>query len=226
LLLLGGENRVLHRIVLVYLVDKLDIGPTLTELKNFSKLMDPNLKGLSISNSDKIRFEHNKFASPEPFDFGKRQATKKDDDVFHFVTYLHFKKNIYEIDGLQEGPILINEEVERKDWIERVKPAIIQRINLYSLNEIKFNLLAVVPDRREICLEQNMLLENQKKFVLKKLSEGNNQSSSVDIEMTESFPELEGKSVNELNGKLHEIELKLKLNAETITNENEKSEKN
>jgi len=57
------------------------------------------------------------------------------------------------------------------------------------------------------------------------LSEGNNQSSSVDIEMTESFPELEGKSVNELNGKLHEIELKLKLNAETITNENEKSEK-
>jgi len=85
------------------------------------------------------------------------------------VTYLHFKKNIYEIDGLQEGPILINEEVERKDWIERVKPAIIQRINLYSLNEIKFNLLAVVPDRREICLEQNMLLENQKKFVLKKI---------------------------------------------------------
>ena len=42
--------------------DKIDIGPELTEFKNFTKLMDPYMKGLSINNSEKIRVEHNKFS--------------------------------------------------------------------------------------------------------------------------------------------------------------------
>lgn len=128
--------------------DKLEIGNDLNELKNFTKLMDPYMKGLSISNSEKIRSEHNKFAKPEPFIFTQKQKSGEDDDVFHFVAYLHFKDNIYEIDGLKDGPILIVEGVENRNWIESVKPAIINRINLYSNNEIKFNLLALVPDRR------------------------------------------------------------------------------
>ena len=42
--------------------DKLEIGNELTEFKSFTKLMDPYMKGLSISNCEKIRLEHNKFA--------------------------------------------------------------------------------------------------------------------------------------------------------------------
>ena len=42
--------------------DKLEIGNDLTEFKSFTNLMDPYMKGLSISNSEKIRIEHNKFA--------------------------------------------------------------------------------------------------------------------------------------------------------------------
>jgi len=42
--------------------DKLEIGHDLTEFKSFTKLMDPYMKGLSISNCEKIRLEHNKFA--------------------------------------------------------------------------------------------------------------------------------------------------------------------
>ena len=42
--------------------DKLEIGNDLTEFKSFTKLMDPYMKGLSISNSENIRIEHNKFA--------------------------------------------------------------------------------------------------------------------------------------------------------------------
>ena len=34
------------------------------------------------------------------------------------------------------------------DWVNKVKPSIIERINLYATNEIKFNLLSIVPDRR------------------------------------------------------------------------------
>jgi ubiquitin carboxyl-terminal hydrolase L5 len=110
--------------------------------------MDPYTKGLAISNSEKIRIEHNKFAKPEPFIFSQKRRAKDDDDVFHFVAYLHFRNNVYEIDGLKEGPILISEGVTNNKWIESVKPAIMNRINLYSTNEIKFNLLSLVSDKR------------------------------------------------------------------------------
>lgn len=42
---------------------------------------------------------------------------------------------------------MIAENVSNSEWIEKVKPAIINRINLYANNEIKFNLLALVPNR-------------------------------------------------------------------------------
>jgi ubiquitin carboxyl-terminal hydrolase L5 len=42
--------------------DKIDLGSELNELKSFTKEMDATMKGLSISNSEKIRIEHNKFS--------------------------------------------------------------------------------------------------------------------------------------------------------------------
>lgn len=42
--------------------DKIELGQELVELKSFTREMDPYMKGLSISNSEKIRVEHNKFS--------------------------------------------------------------------------------------------------------------------------------------------------------------------
>lgn len=144
--------------------DKIDIGQTLKDLKSFTVDMDPNFKGLSISNSEKIRVEHNKFSHPEPFIFTKEVA-KDGDDVFHFVAYIHFKNAIYEIDGLREGPILIENNVTNEEWIKKVKPSLLKRISLYSNNEIKFNLLAVVPDRLEKAKSVKDDLIKRKNFV-------------------------------------------------------------
>jgi ubiquitin carboxyl-terminal hydrolase L5 len=143
----------------------IELGPDLLELKNFTKLMDPYMKGLSISNCEKIRQEHNKFSRPEPFVFtGKKKAEEKE-DVFHFVAYFLYKNGVYEIDGLREGPILIAENVNNESWIKAVQPSIMNRINLYSNNEIKFNLLAIVPDKKlkfETILQD---LENRKIYI-------------------------------------------------------------
>ena len=144
--------------------DKLDIGPTLNELKSFSILMDPVTRGLAISNSEKIRTEHNKFSHPEPFVFTKTIA-KDGDDVFHFVAYIHFKDSIYEIDGLQKGPILIEDKVKNEEWIKKVKPSIVNRINLFSQSEIKFNLLALVPDKLEKAKKFEEDLKKRREYV-------------------------------------------------------------
>jgi ubiquitin carboxyl-terminal hydrolase L5 len=199
--------------------DKLDLGQDLLELKNFTRQMDPYMKGLSISNSEKIRLEHNKFSRPEPFVFTQKKKAKEEDEVFHFVAYLNFKDSVYEIDGLREGPILIEEKVSSSDWIEKVKPAIINRINLYASNEIKFNLLAVVPDRRFKAQEKEKEIHARVSYI-NSLLQGSGTSH-----LTEKFLEYDSVSKDELMAYLSQLEYELENNRMVIDEENMKFEK-
>ena len=198
--------------VLLNNTDKLDIGPTLKELKSFTSDMDPSTRGLAISNSEKIRLEHNKFSHPEPFVFAKTVA-KDGDDVFHFVSYIHFKNAIYEIDGLQKGPILIEDNVKKEEWIKKVKPSIQNRINLYSQSEIKFNLLAIVPDKLDKAKKVEEDLNKRKKYV-----EGliNGQKPSSEDKDMEEYNKM---SKEQLESTLKDFENLIKNNAQTIKDE-------
>jgi len=114
--------------------------------------------------------ENNKFYRPEPFYFTSGRKATDEDDVFHYVSYVWSKGNIYEIDGLREGPIIISENVTYEDWVNKVKPAILDRINLYANNEIKFNLLALVPDKREKLTQQMQEQLKRKAYISRLLS--------------------------------------------------------
>ena len=199
--------------ILLNNTDKLDIGPTLTELKNFTNGMDPATCGIAISNSDKIRLEHNKFSHPEPFVFTKKKA-KDGDDVLHFVAYFHFKNAIYEIDGLQKGPILIEENVKNEEWIKKVKPSIQERINLYSQSEIKFNLLALVPDRLEKAKKLDADLQKRKNYV-EGLIKGTVKPSTDDKDL-EEYNKMD-KTL--LKNSLKDFETSIKNNLQTIKDE-------
>lgn len=105
---------------------QIDIGAELENFKSFTKSFDSKTRGQVLSNSDVIREVHNSFARPEPFDILKSKKPKKGGAAFHFVGYVPFKGKLYELDGLQEGPILIG-DVENTDWIELAKNEIAVR---------------------------------------------------------------------------------------------------
>jgi ubiquitin carboxyl-terminal hydrolase L5 len=113
-------------------VPQLDIGQELNEFKTFTMEMDPQLRGTVLGQTDTIRIVHNSFARPEPFyisNDGKKP--KKEGDAFHFVSYIPFKGKLYELDGLQEGPILIG-DCTPENWIYVAREEIKKRIEQYN----------------------------------------------------------------------------------------------
>lgn len=124
----------------------IELGETLQEFKEFSREFDPTMKGWALSNSDVIRLVHNNFARQQMFEFDAKQADK-DDDVFHFISYIPFEGRLYELDGLREGPVDLGVIPDGSDWILTAKPVIEKRMQQYSEDEIQFNLMAVVGDK-------------------------------------------------------------------------------
>ncbi|XP_078263882.1 ubiquitin carboxyl-terminal hydrolase isozyme L5 isoform X3 [Rhinoraja longicauda] len=106
------------------------------------------MKGLALSNSDVIRQVHNGFARQQMFEFDAKTAGKEE-DAFHFVSYFPVHGRLYELDGLREGPIDLG-TCNQDDWVSAVRPVIEKRIQKYSEGEIRFNLMAIVSDRKMI----------------------------------------------------------------------------
>lgn len=124
----------------------IELGETLENFKEFTNDFDPAMKGLALSNSDIIRLVHNTFARQQMFEFDAKQA-EKDDDVFHFISYVPFEGRLYELDGLREGPVDLGTIPDGKDWVQVARPLIEKRMHQYSEGEIQFNLMAVVADK-------------------------------------------------------------------------------
>jgi len=120
------------------------LGTTLKEFKEFCGALDPETKGLALSNSDQIRSVHNSFARQTLFEFDSKKADK-DDDVFHFVSYVPINGRIYELDGLKAGPV--DHGPAGDDWTDAVRPIIEARMMKYTQGEIHFNLMAVIQDK-------------------------------------------------------------------------------
>lgn len=72
--------------------------------------------------------------------------SNKSEEAFHFIAYVPVDGRLYELDGLKDGPIDLGKCQE--DWVESVKPILETRMRSYATDEIRFNLMAIVSDRK------------------------------------------------------------------------------
>lgn len=138
------------------------LGAVLTEFSSFTASFPPNLKGVAISSSEEIKTIHNSFARPEALweDPTAPAAPAEKGEAFHFVAYVPVNGVVYELDGLQKGPIVVgavndadethddeqrNTTTGEQDWLAVAQQAIQERM---TDAHIKFNLMAVTADPR------------------------------------------------------------------------------
>ncbi|CAB3988962.1 Ubiquitin carboxyl-terminal hydrolase isozyme L5, partial [Paramuricea clavata] len=160
-----------------------DLGPILTEFKDFSASFDANLKGLTLTNSNPIRQVHNSFSRQQIFEIDG--PAKKDEDVFHFIAYVPINNRLYELDGLREGPIDLG-PCSADSWLNEVKPVIERRIQKYSSEEIHFNLMAVVADRKQAFLKEIEALNHQKRQLVEQGSDVMDTDNATSIQSIEA----------------------------------------
>lgn len=104
------------------------------------------MRGEALSNSELIREVHNSFARSSPF-VDETEREGDEGDAFHFIAYLPRNGKLYELDGLQPAPIS-HGDCSDSDFAERVMDVLQRRVARYDISEIRFNLLAMVRDRR------------------------------------------------------------------------------
>ncbi|XP_026876189.2 ubiquitin carboxyl-terminal hydrolase BAP1 isoform X1 [Electrophorus electricus] len=155
-----------------------ELGNTLSRMKAFTKGFSPESKGYAIGNAPELAKAHNSHARPEPRHLPEKQngiSAVRTMEAFHFVSYVPIKDRLFELDGLKAYPIDHGPWGEEEEWTDKARRVIMERIGLATAGEpyhdIRFNLMAVVPDRRVKYESRLEILKRNRQIVLEGLQQ-------------------------------------------------------
>ncbi|XP_029538255.2 ubiquitin carboxyl-terminal hydrolase BAP1-like [Oncorhynchus nerka] len=155
-----------------------ELGTTLSRMKTFTKGFGPESKGYAIGNAPELAKAHNSHARPEPRHLPEKQngiSAVRTMEAFHFVSYVPIKDRLFELDGLKAYPIDHGPWGEEEEWTDKARRVIMERIGLATAGEpyhdIRFNLMAVVPDRRVKYEAKLEILKRNRQMVLEGLQQ-------------------------------------------------------
>uniref|UniRef100_H3BWM1 Ubiquitin carboxyl-terminal hydrolase n=1 Tax=Tetraodon nigroviridis TaxID=99883 RepID=H3BWM1_TETNG len=153
-----------------------ELGTTLSRIKAFTKGFSPESKGYAIGNAPELARAHNSHARPEPRHLPEKQngiSAVRTMEAFHFVSYVPIKDRLFELDGLKAYPIDHGPWGEEEEWTDKARRVIMERIGLATAGEpyhdIRFNLMAVVPDRRIKYESKLEILKKNRQIILQGL---------------------------------------------------------
>ncbi|XP_042736328.1 ubiquitin carboxyl-terminal hydrolase BAP1 isoform X3 [Lagopus leucura] len=158
--------------------NNVDLGPTLSRMKDFTRGFSPESKGYAIGNAPELAKAHNSHARPEPRHLPEKQngiSAVRTMEAFHFVSYVPIKGRLFELDGLKVYPIDHGPWADDEEWTDKARRVIMERIGLATAGEpyhdIRFNLMAVVPDRRMKYESKLHILKMNRQTVLEALQQ-------------------------------------------------------
>ncbi|XP_017878675.1 ubiquitin carboxyl-terminal hydrolase calypso isoform X2 [Ceratina calcarata] len=179
------------------------LGTTLSRLKMHTSGMCPENKGWAIGNTPELACAHNSHAMPQ----AKRRQDKNTGvstgrftgEAFHFVSYVPINGRLFELDGLKPYPMDHGPWKEHEEWTEQFRRVITDRLGMATgeqLQDIRFNLMAVVPDRRLAISHKLTMLKTNRQIVLEALQQlvklshqDGTEKGSSDFEKSDKFHE-------------------------------------
>ncbi|KAK9247999.1 ubiquitin carboxyl-terminal hydrolase [Lipomyces tetrasporus] len=140
---------------------RLELGEHLQQFREFTESFNPTARGIALANFDFLRQIHNQYTQASELrdacvqlhrhaKQAKRKRTiyddEEDEEAFHFIAYVPVSGAVWQLDGLCNDPVKLAEVEDIHSWPGLAVPYIQERISKYSMNEIRFNLMAVVQD--------------------------------------------------------------------------------
>ncbi|KAK6640983.1 hypothetical protein RUM44_012682 [Polyplax serrata] len=160
---------------------KIQLGDTLTRLKAHTVGMTPENKGWAIGNTPELARAHNSHAMPQ----AKRCVDKSTvaagvtssrytGEAFHFVSYVPIQDRLFELDGLKPYPIDHGPCDTDEAWTEKFRKVMIERLGVAGgepCHDIRFNLMALIPDRRIALSHKLNMLKTNREIVVTALQQ-------------------------------------------------------
>lgn len=160
---------------------KIDLADTLARLKAHTVGMTPENKGWAIGNTPELARAHNSHAMPQ----AKRCVDKTTasagvtssryaGEAFHFVSFVPIQDRLFELDGLKPFPIDHGPCDNYEDWTEKFRKVMTERLGVAGgepCHDIRFNLMALIPDRRIALSHKLNMLKTNREIVVAALQQ-------------------------------------------------------